>query len=238
MVRGTWYAGAIGSERAGRKDVGGDVARLYDPLNCRSGTNQEERQTRPERGIIPLLEKHGYLEREAGAGHGGEQAGAVGARRRQGAVTLPFGSREFTTAARLLRVRRRVSDQQPLFRRETSAIGFSLARDSRAPGLAREARRRGDEQTIPQGPWTGKDDPALYLTRAGLVLVRHGGKLDRTDGLYLRGQQRPRTSCPGARGRSAFPPTAAPSRSRTRRASRPTSRTPREPPHAEGDAPL
>ena len=60
-----------------------------------------------------------------------------------------------------------------------------MAGQSTSPGVADESRRTSSRTVPPQGPWTGKADPWIYLTAAGLILVNDGGIYDRTDGIYL-----------------------------------------------------
>jgi hypothetical protein len=116
-VRGTWYSGTLGNEQAVRKDAGSDIARLYDPLNCRIATN-EELQKRPGRGTIALLEKHGYLDLRRGRFPAWWQNTPVQYVRAadKAAVKLPFGSREFNAAASYSDFRRCLPHPQHLLR--------------------------------------------------------------------------------------------------------------------------
>ena len=186
MVRGTWYAGKVDSEQPVRKDAGGNVARLYDPLNCRIATN-EELQKRPERGMIPLLDKHGYLDPRSGQTPGLVQNNPVQYVRAadKAAVKLPFGSREFNAAASYFEFADAYLIRSVYFDATKRTTVFPWPATLERPVWLLKPDGAVTKQIIPQGPWTGKDDPALYLTRAGLVLVRHGGMFDRTDGVYL-----------------------------------------------------
>jgi hypothetical protein len=186
MVRGTWYAGKVGGEQPVRKDAGGNVARLYDPLNCRIATH-EELQKRPERGMIPLLEKHGYLDPRSGQVPGLVQNTPVQYVRAadKAAVKLPFGSREFNAAAAYFEFSDAYLIRSVYFDANKRATVFPWPANLERPVWLLKPDGAITKQIIPKGPWTGKDDPALYLTRAGLVLVRHGGMFDRTDGVYL-----------------------------------------------------
>jgi hypothetical protein len=204
LVRGTWYSGAIGSERAGRKDAAGDVARLYDPLNCRSGTNQEAaaQTRRTTRRIVPLLEKHGYLDvRPVSGPEAMDNKPVQLVRADNRAVTLPFGSREFAST--------RVAYYEFSGAYLISSLYFDAKqRQSVSPWPASIERPAwlvspdgtASRQTIPKGPWSGKDDPFVYLSKAGLVLVRHGGSSERTDGLYLVSDGRTQHLLPGRVG--------------------------------------
>jgi hypothetical protein len=190
LVRGTWYAGPIGSEKPGRKDVTGDIARLYDPINCRYGTNEEAaRQTRrASRRIVPLIEKHGYLDVRPLSGPDAMENNPVQLVRAADGkpVTLPFGSREFVAT--------RVAYFEFAGAYLLSSVNFDAKKRATVSpwpaGTERPAwvlRPDGSvtRETVPAGPWSGKDDPFLYLSKAGLLLVRFGGTDDKTDGLYL-----------------------------------------------------
>jgi len=186
MVRGTWYAGKVGSEQPVRKDAGGNVARLYDTLNCRIATN-EELQKRPERGMIPLLEKHGYLDPRSGQVPGLPRNTPVQYVRAadKAAVKLPFGSREFNPAATYFEFADSYLIRSVYYDETKRATVFPWPAQLERPAWLLKPDGAVTRQIIPKGSWTGKDDPALYLTRAGLVLVRHGGTLERADGVYL-----------------------------------------------------
>jgi hypothetical protein len=190
LVRGTWYAGPMGSEKPLRKDVTDDIGRLYDPINCRVGTNPEAaKQTRREnRRILPLLEKHGYLDVRPLAGPDATENNPVQLVRagESRPVALPFGSREFITT--------RTAYYEFAGAYLFSSLYFDpKKRETLSPWPAAIERpawvMRPDgtvtRHIVPSGPWSGKDDPFLYLTKAGLVLVRFGGSSDKTDGLFL-----------------------------------------------------
>ena len=186
MVRGTWYAGKVGSEQPVRKDAGGNVARLYDPLNCRIATS-EELQKRPERGMIPLLEKHGYLDPRSGQVPGLVQNTPVQYVRAadKAAVKLPFGSRDFNPAASYFEFADSYLLRSVHFDANKRTTVFPWPAELERPVWLLKPDGTVTKQIVPKGSWSGKDDPALYLTRAGLVLVRHGGTLERADGIYL-----------------------------------------------------
>jgi len=202
MVRGTWYAGKLGSEQPGRKDAGGDVARIYDPLNCRVATN-DELQKRPGRGMIPLLEKHGYLDPRSGQVPGMVQNNTPVQYVRatdKAAVKLPFGSREFNAAASYSEFSDAYLIRSIYFDATKRTTVFPWPANLERPLWLLKPDGTVTKQVIPKGPWTGNDDPALYLTRAGLVLVRHGGLFDHTDGVYLAEGNNVRHLLPGRAG--------------------------------------
>ena len=201
MVRGTWYSGSLNNERPVRKDAGSDVARLYDPLNCRIASN-EELQKRPGRGLIPLLEKHGYLDLRTGQVPGLVQNTPVQYVRAadKAVVKLPFGSREFNAAATYFDFSGSYLIRSIYFDPTKRTTVFPWPADVERPAWLLKPDGTVTRQVIPKGPWTGKDDPALYLTAAGLVLVRHGGIFDRTDGLYLAEGNSVRHLLPGRAG--------------------------------------
>ena len=205
LVNGTWYAGPVGDEKPVRKDVTGDFARLYDPINCRIGTNEEAaRQTRRAgRRILPLLEKHGYLDVRPLSGADAMENTPVQLVRAADnrAMPLPFGSREFSST----RTAYYPFAGAYLF---TSVYFDAQKRESRSPWPAKIERPvwivtpagAATQQSVPSGPWSGKDDPFLYLSKAGLLLVRYGGADDKTDGLYLMSGGRLQHLLPGRVG--------------------------------------
>jgi hypothetical protein len=188
LVRGTWYAGSIGNERVVRKDAGGDIARLYDPINCKFAGSQELQGKRPNRGIVPLLEKHGYLDlRAAQSPTGVQQNGLVQFVRAdtRAAIKMPFGSREFNTSIGYFEFAGAYLIRSIYFDAGKGAVVFPWPAGRERPLWTLKPDGSIARQAFPKGPWTGKDDPAVYLTRAGLVLVRRGGIFDKTDGVYL-----------------------------------------------------
>jgi hypothetical protein len=201
MVRGTWYSGTLGSERPVRKDAGGDIARLYDPLNCKIATN-EELQKRPGRGQIPLLEKHGYLDLRAGQVPGLVQNLPVQYVRAadKAAIKLPFGTQEFNAAATYFDFADSYLIRSIYFdpAKRTTVVPWPAQLER--PLWLLKPDGTVAKQVIPKGPWTGKDDPLLYLTGAGLVLVRYGGNVDHADGVYLAEGESVRHLLPGRAG--------------------------------------
>ncbi len=187
LLRGTWYAGSIGNEKVVRKDTGADVARLYDPINCKFAGNQELQGKRPNRGIVPLLEKHGFLDlRTAQVSTGVQPNTPVQLVRADNtAVKMPFGSREFNTSVGYFEFAGAYLIRSVFFDAAKRAVVFPWPADQERPLWTLKPDGSIARQAYPKGPWTGKDDPAVYLTRAGLVLVRHGGIFDKTDGVYL-----------------------------------------------------
>jgi hypothetical protein len=204
MVRGTWYAGSIGNERVVRKDAGGDVARLYDPLNCKLAGSQELQGKRPNRGIVPLLEKDGYLDlRAPQAVPGGVQQNTPVQFVRadnNAATKLPFGSREFNPSVSYFEFAGAYLIRSVFFDAAKRAVVFPWPADQERPLWTLKPDGSIAKQAYPKGPWTGKDDPAVYLTRAGLVLVRHGGIFDKTDGVYISDDKGVRHLLPGRAG--------------------------------------
>ena len=200
-VRGTWYSGTLGNEQAVRKDAGSDIARLYDPLNCRIATN-EELQKRPGRGTIALLEKHGYLDLRSGQVPGLVQNTPVQYVRAadKAAVKLPFGSREFNAAASYSDFAGAYLIRSIYFDPAKRTTVFPWPAALERPLWLLKPDGSVTKQVIPKGPWTGKDDPALYLTGAGLILVRHNGMFDHTDGVYLVEGNNVRHLLPGRAG--------------------------------------
>lgn len=201
MVRGTWYSGPLGSERPVRKDAGSDLARLYDPLNCRIATN-EELQKRAGRGTIPLLEKHGYLDLRSGQVPGLVQNTPVQYVRAadKAALKVPFGSREFTAAASYFEFSGSYLIRSIYFDPAKRTTVAPWPANIERPVWLLKPDGSVTKLVVPKGPWTGKDDPGLYLTAAGLVLVRHGGIFDRTDGVYLADGNSVRHLLPGRAG--------------------------------------
>lgn len=187
LVRGTWYAGSIGNERVVRKDAGADVARLYDPINCKFGGTKELEGKRPNRGIVPLLEKHGYLDVRAPQSASGVQQNTPVqlVRADNSAVKMPFGSREFNTTVGYFEFAGAYLIRSVYFDANKRTVVFPWPAEQERPLWTLKPDGSIAKQAYPKGPWTGRDDPAVYLTRAGLVLVRHGGIFDKTDGVYL-----------------------------------------------------
>ena len=187
LLRGTWYAGSIGNEKVVRKDAAADVARLYDPINCKFAGNQELQGKRPNRGIVPLLEKHGFLDLRTTQASTGVQPNTPVqfVRADHTAVKMPFGSREFNTSIGYFEFAGAYLIRSVFFDPAKRAVVFPWPADQERPLWTLKPDGSIAKQAYPKGPWTGKDDPAVYLTRAGLVLVRHGGIFDKTDGVYL-----------------------------------------------------
>ena len=96
-IRGTWFAGRPGEEKAIRKDTESDSARIYDRINCKIATAKQltESAKTTNRTSIPLLEKHGFLDLGPGVGDESFQNTLVRFIRAGTAspVTLPFGRR-------------------------------------------------------------------------------------------------------------------------------------------------
>lgn len=186
LVRGTWYAGPIGSERPVRKDTDKDIARLYDPVNCKIGTTQEL-AGRASRRSVALLDKHGYLDISTKSVAAMVENSPVRFVRAAGgaAVTLPFGSREFNPPPLYFDFAGSYLIRSVYFDAKKLATVFPWPPDIDRPVWLLKPDGTVARQRMPKGPWTGKDDPFPYLTGAGLVLVRHAGIFEKTDGLYL-----------------------------------------------------
>ena len=186
LVRGTWYVGTLGNERVVRKDAGSDLARLYDPMNCRFASSQELQDKRPNRGTVPLLEKHGFLDLRAAQGPGAPPNAPVQlVRADRTAVTMPFASREFNVGISYYEFAGAYLIRSVYFDENKRAVVFPWPADKERPLWMLKPDGTVTRQEFPKGPWVGRDDPGVYPTRAGLVLVRHGGIFDKTDGVYL-----------------------------------------------------
>ena len=187
LVDGTWFAGKFGEEQPVREDVKGNDARIYDRINCKVSTTKAAAAAQSDRRRIDLLDGHGYL--DLGPARGAEANVNVPVRlvnlNRSVERDLPFGGKEIFPF--------------PTYYEFAGAYLIGSIYLEAATGIGKSPWPKGvpqpvwvlspdgkvSQQAIPKGPWTGLDDPLPYLSKAGLILVRHGGIYDKTDGIYL-----------------------------------------------------